>query len=110
MSLLKGKNHLDWMKMIKLIKEPGQKLTQAADIEVARIQFEFLTKSVTLAIQKFGTRSKTVYRLHCPMAFDGKGAFWLQKNKETRNPYFGESMLTCADSTEELIRVKQKKN
>jgi Cu(I)/Ag(I) efflux system membrane fusion protein len=29
------------------------------------------------------------------MAAGNKGADWLQKQKEIRNPYFGKSMLTC---------------
>ena len=31
------------------------------------------------------------------MVFDGKGAMWLQKEKQVRNPYFGTAMLKCAD-------------
>jgi Cu(I)/Ag(I) efflux system membrane fusion protein len=29
------------------------------------------------------------------MAFDNKGADWLQTDEDTRNPYFGASMLKC---------------
>jgi Cu(I)/Ag(I) efflux system membrane fusion protein len=31
----------------------------------------------------------------CPMANNNKGAFWLSINKEIRNPYYGEQMMTC---------------
>jgi len=40
--------------------------------------------------------------LKCPMAFDGRGARWLQKSKETRNPYFGAAMLQCGAVVETL--------
>ncbi|MCK4889637.1 MAG: DUF3347 domain-containing protein, partial [Candidatus Aminicenantes bacterium] len=43
-----------------------------------------------------------------PMAFDNKGAFWLQKGQDVRNPYFGESMLTCKDSIEKISTGKNK--
>jgi Cu(I)/Ag(I) efflux system membrane fusion protein len=29
------------------------------------------------------------------MAFDNKGASWLQLDKEIRNPYFGSMMYKC---------------
>jgi len=36
-----------------------------------------------------------VYKQYCPMAFDGKGAFWLSSSEEIRNPYYGDKMLKC---------------
>ncbi len=42
----------------------------------------------------------TIYKLHCPMVFGGRGAMWLQKEKQVRNPYFGTAMLKCADRVE----------
>src|SRR5690606_2826422 len=32
---------------------------------------------------------------HCPMAFDDKGASWLQRGDEILNPYFGSEMPSC---------------
>ena len=36
------------------------------------------------------------------MAFDNRGAQWLQNSQELRNPYFGQTMLKCG-SIEEVI-------
>ena len=36
------------------------------------------------------------------MAFDFKGADWLQRTKTIDNPYFGASMLRCGEITREL--------
>jgi len=44
-----------------------------------------------------------VYELHCPMAFGGRGALWLQDNDQTRNPYYGATMLKCADRVELIL-------
>jgi len=107
MNLLKGKTHSEWMKQEKKIKAAAQKLVQAGDIEAARVQLEVLTESMTAVIKTFGSGKTMVYRFHCPMAFNNKGAYWLQTNKETRNPYFGESMLLCKDSVEPLIPEKK---
>jgi Cu(I)/Ag(I) efflux system membrane fusion protein len=107
MSLLKGKTHMEWMKQEKKIKEAARKLLQAGDIEAARVQLEVLTEAVTMVIKNFGTAKETVYRFHCPMAFDNKGAYWLQNHKDTRNPYFGASMLLCKDSVGPLFPEKK---
>ena len=37
------------------------------------------------------------------MAFDNKGAGWLQSDKDVLNPYFGASMLRCGSVTETLF-------
>jgi Cu(I)/Ag(I) efflux system membrane fusion protein len=107
MNLLTGNAHLEWMKQEKILKEAGQKLTKTNDIEAARVQLEILTGPMTAVIKTFGSKKTPVYRFHCPMAFDNKGAYWLQNNKETRNPYFGASMLLCKDSVEPLVREKE---
>ena len=98
-----------WMKLEKIIKENSQTLNKAKDIEAARARLEALTEPVATAIKLFGSRKTTVYRFHCPMAFNNKGAYWLQNISETRNPYFGSSMLTCKDSVETLVQDKKEK-
>ena len=35
-----------------------------------------------------------------PMAFQGKGGVWYQANDEVRNPYYGATMLGCADKVQ----------
>ncbi|NIM13466.1 MAG: DUF3347 domain-containing protein [Candidatus Aminicenantes bacterium] len=109
MNLLKGNAHMIWMNLEKKIKENSQKLKKAKDIEAARVHLEVLTEPLATAIKLFGSRKTTVYRFHCPMAFDNKGAYWLQNSSETRNPYFGSSMLTCKDSVETLVQAKKEK-
>ena len=36
------------------------------------------------------------------MAFDNRGAIWLQDTKDLWNPYFGASMPKCGEVTEIL--------
>lgn len=38
-----------------------------------------------------------VYQMHCPMVYPDRGADWLQRHDEIRNPYFGAEMLTCGE-------------
>jgi len=36
------------------------------------------------------------------MVDNNKGAVWLSAKKDIRNPYYGEAMLTCGSTSEEL--------
>ena len=71
------------------------------DIEVARSRFEGMSEAVIALQRRFGHRGSEVWQLvHCPMAFDNKGADWLQRGEQVNNPYFGASMLRCGDIRE----------
>jgi Cu(I)/Ag(I) efflux system membrane fusion protein len=41
------------------------------------------------------------------MAFDNKGAYWLQDSEEIANPYFGAAMLRCGEKAGELGKGKK---
>ncbi|MCB0295126.1 MAG: DUF3347 domain-containing protein, partial [Calditrichaeota bacterium] len=45
---------------------------------------------------------RSVYRYHCPMAFDNKGADWLQDKQGVENPYFGSAMFRCGEEVEKV--------
>ena len=48
--------------------------------------------------ERFGHAGQTSYFLiFCPMAFDGRGATWLQDREQVNNPYFGSMMLGCGE-------------
>jgi Cu(I)/Ag(I) efflux system membrane fusion protein len=42
------------------------------------------------------------YHQFCPMAFEGKGAYWLSSNADIRNPYYGHDMLNCGEVKDTL--------
>lgn len=76
-------------------------MASAETLDSVRIQFMAFSDVMADAIGKFGLVGEVpVYRFHCPMAADNKGADWLQKHKEVRNPYYGKSMLTCGTLVE----------
>jgi len=67
-------------------------------IEGARARFEPMSEAVIELQRLFGHRGSNTWHIaYCPMAFDNKGARWLQRGTEINNPYFGASMLTCGD-------------
>ncbi|GAB4551447.1 MAG: hypothetical protein Tsb0013_13550 [Phycisphaerales bacterium] len=68
------------------------------DIEIARAKFEDMSEAVISLQDRFGHRgSETWHVAYCPMAFDNKGAEWLQRGTQINNPYFGASMLRCGE-------------
>ncbi|SDL63178.1 DUF3347 domain-containing protein [Kriegella aquimaris] len=44
----------------------------------------------------------TIYKQFCPMAFSGKGGYWISNVKEIQNPYYGKKMLKCGKVVEEI--------
>ena len=80
----------------KLRVDPG-----ITDIKTARAKFEGMSEAVISLQRRFGHRgSEEWYVANCPMAFDNKGADWLQRGEQINNPYFGASMLRCGDIRE----------
>ncbi len=70
----------------------------AENRETARDYFEHLSSSITTLVREFGhALEHPIVQFHCPMAFQNKGANWLQAGGQTRNPYFGPAMLACGD-------------
>lgn len=78
-------------------------LQKAQDIKALRHAFAPLSQEIGVLARSFGFgEGIAVYELHCPMAFDGRGAVWYQDNDVVRNPYYGASMLKCADRVERV--------
>ncbi len=70
-------------------------------IDTARARFERMSEGVIALQRRFGHRGSGEWNLaHCPMAFDNKGADWLQRGTQINNPYFGDQMLRCGDIRE----------
>jgi len=67
-------------------------------IDDARTRFERMSEAVIALQQRFGHHgSETWHVAYCPMAFDNKGAEWLQRGTTINNPYFGDAMLRCGE-------------
>ena len=103
MSPLNEKPHNVWMDRSTKMSKALNAIQNAADIDAARKAFEMLSNELIAVVVQFGIpETQKLYRIHCPMAFDNKGADWLQADKEIRNPYFGASMLKCGEVIDEF--------
>ena len=95
MSLLQGAAHQAWTKELKDITKIARRIVAAEGIEKARSIFATLSGSMIGVAKRFGAGGEDVYRFHCPMAFNNRGADWLQIDQKTANPYFGSAMIRC---------------
>ncbi|WP_246105699.1 efflux RND transporter periplasmic adaptor subunit [Rosistilla ulvae] len=99
-----------WGKEKRDLSEIVARLQEANNLAALRSGFALLSEQMLSLERMFGLPTdETLYELHCPMAFAGRGASWLQSDDAVRNPYYGASMLRCADRVESLgSRVESK--
>ncbi len=83
------------------LKEIAQTIANADGIENQRKALPDLTASVERLLDNAIT-SGAIYKQYCPMAFNNTGAYWLSSEKEIRNPYFGDAMLSCGSVKETI--------
>lgn len=103
MKLLKDQDaHNHWMQLDKGLKEAATSISKTSDIKKQREHFVHLSAHLINAVKTFGIDQK-VYVEFCPMANNNVGAYWLSKDKEIRNPYFGKEMLDCGSVTDEIF-------
>jgi Cu(I)/Ag(I) efflux system membrane fusion protein len=76
------------MSMLKAIAD-------SQDLENQRMYFVRLNEHLVALAGNLSSAEEPLYIQHCPMANENQGAVWLSAEKEIRNPYYGDAMLTC---------------
>jgi hypothetical protein len=66
---------------------------QGQSLEAARGTFFELSRPLLVYLNKYHSSKDGYYRFFCPMAKKG----WIQSDEDTRNPYYGTSMLKCGE-------------
>lgn len=84
------------------IASSAAKITSASNIEDQRKVYSDLSNDFIALVKESGLDSGELYIDFCPMAMNDKGAYWLSSNKEIKNPYFGDKMLTCGEVKETI--------
>lgn len=69
----------------------------AQDIDTARASFEKVSMGLIKYLKQHPAEREGLEVIHCTMAFNNKGAYWVQKSGEIINPYHGKMMLHCGD-------------
>lgn len=87
-----------WEPLAGELRVHAGRITEASDLEAARGPFEPLSRAITSALRIFGNPLEEPLRLaFCPMAFDDRGAEWVQTSEVIDNAYFGARMRRCGD-------------
>ena len=69
----------------------AEALAKADNLKTARAAFKPLSDSLIKYLDDHKIASSGYIQFYCPMA----RADWLQKSKDTSNPYFGKEMAEC---------------
>jgi hypothetical protein len=102
MAKLSPAQHKAWMTYSKKLSYDAEHIKGTADMDHQREHFVSLSKNMHDLEKAFSTNTATLYYQFCPMANDGKGAYWLSENEKIVNPYMGKKMPSCG-STKETI-------
>ncbi len=70
-------------------------ISSNSDLKNQRAQLVVLNENIVALAMNIKSPSETLYVQKCPMANSNKGAIWLSTEKEIKNPYYGDDMLTC---------------
>ncbi|QVY67098.1 efflux RND transporter periplasmic adaptor subunit [Polaribacter sp. Q13] len=98
---LKGLSQMELVhfnKTVSMLKAISENNT----IEKQRAHFVILNENIVAIAMNMDNLESTLYVQKCPMANNNKGAMWMSTEKDIRNPYYGETMMTCGSIIEEI--------
>jgi len=82
----------------KLVAD-AKHISENNDLEKQRVYFSTLSTNIYSLAKAVKLSDQPVYQAYCPM----KKAYWLSNETAIKNPYYGNSMLTCG-SVKETIK------
>ncbi|QKX04248.1 DUF3347 domain-containing protein [Aquimarina sp. TRL1] len=88
---------------LKQLKATASLMSLTKELTKQRDFLVGLTEEMERILKGVEITSGEIYKQFCPMAFEGKGGYWLSDSKEVRNPYYGDKMLKCG-SVEKTIQ------
>ncbi|WP_339628718.1 efflux RND transporter periplasmic adaptor subunit [uncultured Maribacter sp.] len=71
-------------------------------LENQRDHFVSLNENIIPIAMNIEGSAPILYVQKCPMANNNKGAVWLSTDKDIRNPYYGDAMLTCGSVVDSI--------
>jgi Cu(I)/Ag(I) efflux system membrane fusion protein len=66
--------------------------------------FVQLNEYIVAIVKNIKSPTQLLYIQKCPMANNNKGAIWLSREEEIKNPYFGDLMLSCGE-IQDIIKI-----
>lgn len=102
MVTLDAEAHVAWMADLQLVRRGVDEMRAAdGEIEAQRRAFLLLSEAVPILLRRYHpVIQQALHEFRCPMAFNNRGAAWLQRSESLSNPYFGSAMLRCGEKTD----------
>lgn len=94
----RAKTHNYW----SILHKTSKGINENARLEQQRKQFQILSDNLIAMVRNFDEIESKLFVQFCPMADNNNGAYWLSKEEQVLNPYFGDKMLKCG-SVKEII-------
>lgn len=101
MSLLDDQGHTTWMRQLGSLQTTLSQLSNEQELANQRTHFIELSNTMLEVVKEFNIEG-VYYKQYCPMAREGKGAYWLSEKETINNPFFGEQMLSCGETIERI--------
>jgi Cu(I)/Ag(I) efflux system membrane fusion protein len=101
-SFLNEKLQDKWSQQYDIMAESAASAIMSTDVEAQRSLFSQLSNAFYESITDFQITGLHAYYQFCPMAFNDDGGYWISKEKEIKNPYFGSRMMRCGETIREL--------
>ena len=86
---------------LELLTQTAQTLAGSTDVTTSRTSFVAFSR-LYIDFIKGLDRDDVLFVQFCPMANEGKGAYWLSREQEINNPYYGAMMLRCGETIERI--------
>jgi len=83
---------------INALLKDATPLSESKDIKAQRAYFANLSNNMATLAKAMKLTNQPIYQAYCPM----KKANWLSSDKEIKNPYYGNAMLTCGSVVETI--------
>ena len=97
-----------WQKAEKSLAQATEGIRQAEGLTESREAFLKLSEPMIALTKRLDSGGGLpVLLFHCPMAFDDRGADWLQPGRDLENPYFGSVMFRCGELKETIAEGQE---
>lgn len=93
---LQPKEKKAFEKVKAAILESAGKMSSAKNIKDQRLALAALSEELWAVVKVAESVVGPVYYHYCPM----KKAYWISREADIRNPYYGRQMLTCGKNSE----------
>lgn len=91
-----------WAEYSNKLASDAQQISSQSNIDAKRERFATLSSNFMAVLKVFKVNKTTIYQQYCPM----KKYYWLSETSAIKNPYYGNTMLTCGTTQDTFEAAK----